>query len=132
MNSLKCTKSKSLSHCLTELLPLYHNKHWTIIQWDDRSVYPSSHRIISKIFGFQESVCSFWNKNFFKAKLRKLWNARKPTEQWLSANFLLALLFFRNWNKLKTVQLSVQKKITHFYFSKSISGPVFEKVYYAY
>ena len=28
MNSLKCPKSKSLSHCLTELFPIYQNKHW--------------------------------------------------------------------------------------------------------
>jgi hypothetical protein len=29
MNSLKCPKSKSLSHCLTELFPICQNKHWT-------------------------------------------------------------------------------------------------------
>jgi hypothetical protein len=39
-------------HCPTELLPIYQNKHWTIRQWDDRSVDPSSHHIILKIVEF--------------------------------------------------------------------------------
>ena len=55
MNSLKCPKSKSLSHCLTELFPFYQNKHWTIQRRDDRSVDPSFHRIILKIVGFLKS-----------------------------------------------------------------------------
>ena len=41
MNSLKCPKSKSLSHCLTELFTIYQNKHWTIRQQDDHTVVPS-------------------------------------------------------------------------------------------
>jgi hypothetical protein len=53
INSFKCPKSKSLSHFLTELFPIYQNKHWTIRQRDDRSVDPSSHRIVLKIIGFQ-------------------------------------------------------------------------------
>ena len=53
MNSLKCPKSKSLSHCHTELFPIYQNKHWTIRWRDDRSINPSSHCIILKIVGFQ-------------------------------------------------------------------------------
>ena len=52
MNSLKCPKSKSLSHCLTELFPIYQNKHWTIRWQKDHSVNPWSHRIILKIVGF--------------------------------------------------------------------------------
>ena len=52
MNSLKCPKSKSLSHCLTQLFPIYQNKPWTIRQQDYRFVDPSSHRIILKIVGF--------------------------------------------------------------------------------
>ena len=44
MNSLKCPKSKSLSHCLTELFPIYQNKHWTIRWRDNRSVN-HSHKI---------------------------------------------------------------------------------------
>ena len=52
MNSLKCPKSKSLSHCLTELFLFYHNKHWTIQRRDDCSVDPSFHCIILKIVGF--------------------------------------------------------------------------------
>jgi hypothetical protein len=52
MNSLKCPKSKSLSHRLTELFPIYQNKHWTIRQWNDRFVDPLFHRIILKIDGF--------------------------------------------------------------------------------
>ena len=39
----------ALSCCLTELFPIYQNKHWTIRRRNDRSVDPSSHRIILKI-----------------------------------------------------------------------------------
>ena len=52
MNYLKCPKSKSLSHCLTELFSIYQNKHWTIRRRDDRSVDLSSHHIILKIVRF--------------------------------------------------------------------------------
>ena len=41
MNSLKCPKSNSVSHCLTELFQFYQNKHWTIQRRDERSVDPS-------------------------------------------------------------------------------------------
>ena len=41
MNSLKCPKSKSLSHCLTELFPIYQNNIWTIRQWDNHTIIPS-------------------------------------------------------------------------------------------
>ena len=56
MNSLKCPKSKSLSHCITELFTIYQNKHWTIIWHDDRFIDPSSHRIILKIVDFLGST----------------------------------------------------------------------------
>ena len=52
MNSLKCPKSKSLSHCLTELFPIYQNKHWIIRRQKDCSVDPLFHRIILNIVGF--------------------------------------------------------------------------------
>jgi hypothetical protein len=52
MNSLKCPKLKSLSHCFTEFFPFYQNKHWTIQQREDRSVDPSFHCIKMKIVGF--------------------------------------------------------------------------------
>ena len=42
---IKWLKSKSLSHCLTELFPIYQNKHWTVRRQDNHSVNPSSHRI---------------------------------------------------------------------------------------
>ena len=58
-----CPKTKSATHCLTKLFPIYQNKHWTIRQQDDRSVHPSSRRIILKIVGFQGSletrICRF-------------------------------------------------------------------------
>ena len=60
MNSLKCPRSKLLSHCPTELFPIYQNKHWTILQWDSRSLDPSSHYIILKIVGFFVS-CLVWS-----------------------------------------------------------------------
>ena len=56
MNSF-CPKSKSLRHCLTELFPIYHNRHWTIRQRDNSSVDPSSHRVILMIVGFLLSQC---------------------------------------------------------------------------
>ena len=37
------------SCCLTEIFPIYQNKHWTIKHRDDCSGDPTSHRIISKI-----------------------------------------------------------------------------------
>ena len=51
-NSLICPRTKSASHCLTELFPIYQNKHWTIRRRDDHIVVQSSHRNISKIDGF--------------------------------------------------------------------------------
>ena len=47
-----CPMSKSLNHCHTELFTIYQNKHWTIRQWGDHSVDPSSHCIILKIVVF--------------------------------------------------------------------------------
>ena len=41
MNSLKCPNAKSLSHCLTELFPIYQNNIWTIRQWDNHTIVPS-------------------------------------------------------------------------------------------
>ena len=58
-----CPKTKSATHCLTEVFPIYQNKHWTIRQWDDRSIDPSSHGIILKIVIFIMYVMdgSLWN-----------------------------------------------------------------------
>ena len=48
-----CPKTKSANHFLTELLPIYQNKHWTIRRRNDRSLNPPFyHRIILKIDGF--------------------------------------------------------------------------------
>ena len=44
-----------LSHCFTELFPIYQNKHWTIRRRNDRFVVPLFHPIISKIDGFQHT-----------------------------------------------------------------------------
>ena len=67
MSILKCPKSKSLSQCLTELFPIYQNKHWTIRQWDNCSIDPSSHRIILKIdfttFCTRSNKCQFTGLN---------------------------------------------------------------------
>ena len=52
MNSLNTPKTKSLSHCLTELFPIYQNNIWTIRRWDDHTIIPLPHRIILKIVGF--------------------------------------------------------------------------------
>ena len=48
-NSLICPNTKSATHCLTELLPIYENKHWTIRRRDDHIVVPSSNCNILKI-----------------------------------------------------------------------------------
>ena len=48
-NSLICPKTKSASHCPTELFPIYPNNHWTIRRRDDHIVVPSSNRIKLKI-----------------------------------------------------------------------------------
>ena len=88
MNSLKCPKSKSLSHCLTELFPIYQNKHWTIRLRDDCSVDPSSHHNILKVVGFLEDFwyqslqCFFWghgckpnmSNRISNIKTKKCWN----------------------------------------------------------
>ena len=55
-NSLICPRTKSASHCLTELFPIYQNKQWTIRRRDDRSVDPSYHLIILKIVGFMYAL----------------------------------------------------------------------------
>ena len=48
-NSLICPRTKSASHCLTELFPIYQYKHWTIKRRDDHIVVQSSHCNIFKI-----------------------------------------------------------------------------------
>ena len=51
-DSLICPRTKSASHCLTKLFPIYQNKHWTIRRRDDHIVVPSSNRIKLKIDWF--------------------------------------------------------------------------------
>ena len=58
-NSLKCPNSNSLSHCLTELFPIYQNKYWTIRQWDHLSIDQSTQHIILKIVGILTICHSF-------------------------------------------------------------------------
>ena len=47
-----CPKTNSATHCLTNLFPMYQNRHWTIKRQDDHSVDPSPHHIILRIVGF--------------------------------------------------------------------------------
>ena len=51
----------------------------------------------------------------------------KKASTFSEKNPTFSTTIFRNSNKLNTVQLSVQTKITHFYISNSISGPFFRK-----
>ena len=51
-----CPKTKSATHSLTELFPIYQNKYWTIRQQDDHSVNPLPHCIILKIVGFYKII----------------------------------------------------------------------------
>ena len=54
-NSLIYPKTKSASHCPTELFPIYPNNHWTI-RWRDNHIFvPSSNRIKLKIDWFLEA-----------------------------------------------------------------------------
>ena len=62
MNYLKCPKSKSLSHCLTELFSIYQNKHWTIRRRDDHSVEQLSNCILFKIVGFHYTIEASYKK----------------------------------------------------------------------
>ena len=55
-----CPKAKSATHCLTELFSIYQNKHGTIRRRDDHIVVQLTHRNISKIDGFNESVQSYY------------------------------------------------------------------------
>ena len=52
ITSLKCHKANSMSHCLTKLFPIYQNNIWTIRQWGDHTIVPSSHPIMLKIGRF--------------------------------------------------------------------------------
>ena len=63
-NNLKYPKS--LSHCLTELFTIYQNNNWSIRRWDDHTFFPSTHRIILKIVGFEEFVLILTKYNWTK------------------------------------------------------------------
>ena len=60
INSFICPKTKSATRCLTELFPIYQNKHWNIRQLDNHTFVPLSYRIILKIVGF---LYSGWETN---------------------------------------------------------------------
>ena len=71
-NSLKFSKAKSPSHCLTELLPIYQNNILTNSWWDDHTTVSSYHHIILKIVRFLVCFlksnlifCKFMLKNNF-------------------------------------------------------------------
>ena len=64
-NSLICPRTKSASHCLTELFPIYQNKQWTIRRRDNHIVVQSSHRNISKIDWFLERVSASRDNSIF-------------------------------------------------------------------
>ena len=55
-NSLICHRTKSASHCLTELFSIYQNKHGTIRRRDGHIVVQSSHRNIFEIDGLLISL----------------------------------------------------------------------------
>ena len=68
MNSLKCL-------CLTELFPIYQNKHWTIRQQDNNSFWPmvplyyiEDCRILLSMT-LTSSVGSFLKPNYFKKQI---------------------------------------------------------------
>ena len=55
-NSLICPKTKSATHCLTELFPIYQNKHWTIRWWVDHTVVPLSQVLYWRLSDFQRTI----------------------------------------------------------------------------
>ena len=77
MNSLKCPKAKSLSHCLTELFPIYQNNIWTIRQWDNHTIVPpyyiedcriSRPEVIFRKNDDNKPLRSFFSKDYFTQK----------------------------------------------------------------
>ena len=75
-----CPKTKSATRCLTELFPIYQNKHWIIRRQDDPSVDPSFHRIILKIVGFVVAIpfvdlpISSFHLSYLFKKYSQRWN----------------------------------------------------------
>ena len=77
-NSLICPRTKSASHCLTELFPIHRNKHWTIRRRDDNIVIQWSNRNIFKVDWFymysfslqcKYLQCSCYTNNFPQIEL---------------------------------------------------------------
>ena len=125
---MKCPRSKSANHCLTELFSIYQNKHWTIRRRDDHIVFPSSHRIISKIDWFLACIPQFPNgvmKNIWKNTIIHISRAN---------TFSLGSIFYRHqYLELCTNPKRIPKEILFlahvgefnvlfFYRSKTIFG----------
>ena len=92
-NSLICPRTKSASHCLTELFPIYQNKHWTIRRRDDHIVVQSSHRNIFKIDRFQVTRFTnipVWHKNYFNV------HAESFLKDWMTVKLKLNAMQIAN------------------------------------
>ena len=62
---MTCPKTKSATHCLTDLFSIRQNKHWTIRRRDNRFVDQSSHCILFKIVGFLNTSLLLLSYCFF-------------------------------------------------------------------
>ena len=106
-NSLICPRTKSASHCLTKLFPIYQNKHWTIRRRDNHIVVQSSHRNISKIDGFFIAVCEDSKRRLLSGLLTKSINLKGSImESKILNSYSLMILrnklnFLRNHWRLK-------------------------------
>ena len=114
MNSLKCPKSKSLTHCFTELFPFYQNKHQTIRQWNDCSVDPSSHCITIEGCRTLQYYC---NLSLFSL---------------IFAQYLLAIIKTVFYYQIELTCLIFSWSLTHiFYISLDFMPPILRSVFLA-
>ena len=73
-NSLICPKTKSATHCLTELFPFYQNKHWIIRRRDNHTIVLSSDR----------PTVLYWRLSDFRSQIVKVpcRHMEKLSEDW--------------------------------------------------
>ena len=73
MNNLKCPESKSLSHCLTELIPIYQIN---IGPSDGRKIIPTTHGLTL----LSDLLCHFYSLQLFNWKFPKVSENERTVE----------------------------------------------------
>ena len=91
---MKCPNAKSLSHCLTELFPIYQNNIWTIRQWDNHTIIPS----------YYTEDCRILDIHFhcFKVGIKFALHLKVILDG-LGTNHILWFAFGEKWLLMKTV-----------------------------